>query len=247
MRISEILTEFIIPAEELRSQIYYHGTGNTKLAESILQNGLQPGNTTGKARGHLTPVSGAVYLTDNLRYAVIYALGGDMLGHQGEEGNQSLIARSGGDPFCYVFVIPGNRLQKVQPDEDSVGEAVQYAYDIVEKAAKGKPYYGDSRLYQALLADPVRARQFLYLGKRAMTPKQYRETVQGFIAYHAAGGKRVLKMMPEWMKSWLIQNGSHTAHFGLIEPTECWRFDRRLNPQLQRDASNFFDLAERIR
>jgi hypothetical protein len=66
--------------DHMRQQTFYHGTSDDANGQSILQNGIIPGNT-GHARGQLTPVAGRSYITSDLRYGVIYCIGGAMLGY----------------------------------------------------------------------------------------------------------------------------------------------------------------------
>lgn len=246
MKIAEIISEFAEPTEGVRAQTYYHGTGTTKQANQILQQGLAPGNISGKALGKLTPVSGATYLTPSLRYGIIYAIGGDMLGNKDPS---YLINKAGGDPYGYLFVIPGELLVgKIQPDEDSVGAAIHHAYDIIEKDAASSAYYSDP-LYSNMMKPENRmwVAEFLRLARYGLTTRQFKDAVFGYVASQAAGGKRFLKTMSPGMKMKLISLGAHVAYLGSIMPTQCWRIDRNRNPELAHDGSNFFQIAERIR
>jgi len=106
-------TEMAAPLEKHLAGVYYHGTSKAAQGESIFKSGIQPPDLTFKPKTHLTPVPGKVYITPELRYAVIYCLGGDMAGHNIPET---------WDKVGYLFEIPGSALHDIQPDEDSIGE-----------------------------------------------------------------------------------------------------------------------------
>jgi hypothetical protein len=245
MRYAEIF-EMAAPNAAIKSRIFYHGTSKETNAQEIIKNGLQPGNISGVARGHLTPVSGRTYLTDHIQYAQIYAIGGDIAGVELSDWVKRMIEKDG--RYGYVFAIPGADIENdVQPDEDSVGQAVHHAYDIIEKDARGARFYTDA-LYVNLRKDPSFCKQLLSYAKAStgMTQGQFRSAIDGMISGQAAGGKRMLKNMPDWMKLKLIELGAHTAHQGGIIPREAWRIDKMKIPELHKDGSNFFNIAERI-
>lgn len=243
MRYHEIIAEMAVPSEMMRSWTYYHGTSHDDRGRSILASGLRPGNTTTNARGHLTPVVGRAYLTSQLRYGIIYCIGGAMLGCS-EDSVKWLVEKAG--QFGWLFVFAGKNIANdVQPDEDSVGEAVMYAHRILNNL--DVQFYQDDPLYQGLLnADRGWLRAFAYNAAQAMTKQQFKGVVDGFIAAQAAGGKRFLKTMLDRDKTMLIQCGAHVAHEGNLQPDQAWRFDKTQSPQLAKDGSNFFDLAQRV-
>jgi hypothetical protein len=239
------IDEMITPDQAMRGRIYYHGTGTTENAKQIIKHGIVPGNQSGKSLGSLKPVNQATYLTPDLVYAIIYAIGGNMIG---QPDPSYLIKKAGGDPYGYVFSVSGDKLNQVQPDEDSVGEAVHHAYDIIEKKQTGARFYQHNPLYanMALPENLDWTREFLRLSKYGMTPRQFRGTIDGYLAAQAAGGKRFLKMLSPGVKRKLIEFGAHVAHLGVVKPDRCWRIDRRKNPKLLKDGSNFFELAKEI-
>lgn len=233
------------PGEDMRRRIYYHGTSDDEKGRSILNLGIEPGNQGEHSRGHLTPVIGRSYLTTSLRYGVIYCIGGDMLGCS-DGGVKYIIGRTGSQ--CgWLFVISGTRLlSDVQPDEDSVGEAAMYAHVIL--TGKNQEFYQDDPLFQGLLrASDYALRRFYGNARVSMTPRQWEQTLDGFVAAQASGGKRFLKRMTDEDKLFLINCGAHVAYQGNLIPDQAWRFDKTKAPHLAKDGSNFFELAERVR
>jgi hypothetical protein len=247
MRYYKIIGEMAAPSPAMHSQVYYHGTGSIAAAESIMRNGLKGTETQG--RGHLAPVKGKVYLTASLKYAIIYALGGDY-SHAMQESRSN-------DPYGFVFVIQGHDLQDVQPDEDSVGEFLSANSKPVRKpwltngkpALKpdGTPYLRTTGWQCAMPSeDRIGIRIYWYI-EQAVTPQQYKKMMDGEYSAWAAGGKRALKQMPDEMKIELINRGAHIAHHGSIRPSECWRIEKRRMNELKKDGGNFFDIAERMK
>ena len=80
-----------------------------------------------------------------------------------------------------------------------------------------------------------------------MTDKQFRDAVEGQISAQASGGKRALKRLTDHDKLALIRWGAHVAYQGTLIPDQAWRFDKLKTPELEKDGSNFFGLAEQLR
>ena len=81
----------------------------------------------------------------------------------------------------------------------------------------------------------------------AMTPLQRAKAIQAEYSAWAAGGKRALKTMPDWMKLRLIEWGAHVANTGPVIPTEAWKIDKTRSMELEPDGSNFRSIAERVK
>lgn len=122
MRLKQYLHEMAMPRDLDLKKTYYHGTDTDKAAQGILKKGISPEFLyTGKtSKGLLKPVEGRVYITTNIEYATIYAIGGNIIGSDhtmpswDKKGNET----------AYIFVIDGKQLKDIQPDEDSVGEMI---------------------------------------------------------------------------------------------------------------------------
>jgi hypothetical protein len=224
------------PSPEVKAMPLYHGTKTEEAARNILANGIQPGALT-QGRGHLAPVAGKVYLTPSIEYATIYALGGVWMTHA---MRPELLK---GSQFGYVFVVDGNALTDIQPDEDSVGEFIGKHSERKRNPITGRYIGWDFR------SDGVddQAKRMVYHNiKHSMTPRQYEASCEGFIAAQAAGGKRALKRLSNEDKANLVKWGAHIAHDGAIHPVACWKIDKMRSAEIAKDASNFFDIAERV-
>jgi hypothetical protein len=244
MRYSDIIEA--APTPEIQSKFYFHGTPDTRSADAIMKDGLQGRDRQGRV--HLAPVSGMVYLTPHIDYAIIYALGGNFQ-------SQMLEKKDFADPYGYVFVLEGRDLVDVQPDEDSVGEWLSSHSEPIlvpwkrpdnTIAMNGeKPYMRTSGyVCKAAMGSPdYRIWQFI---RDNMTDGQFEKAMDGEVSAQAAGGKRALKKMPDWMKIHLINAGAHVAHNGSIKPSQCWRILKADKMKLRKDGSNFLSVAERI-
>jgi len=219
------------PTDNIRGTVFYHGTPKAAAAKAIMKQGLKGADIQGK--GKMAPVAGRVYMTNQLRYAITYAMGGDYMGHKLSD---HFAEKHAAEPYGYLFVLDGSSLEDVQPDEDSVGE---FFYKHAERVGRDYQFKGSttSREYQI----------WSFIG-RTVTPKQRAEMLFGDYANWAQGGKRALKTMPDWMKHWLIEHGeAHVAATGNIMPKEVWRIDKRKAPKLDKDGTNFFEIAKRLK
>jgi hypothetical protein len=220
----EFLAEMAAPRDSDRAKTYYHGTSSEKAGQSILKNGIEPGDIalperqTGKKGPNLDPVKGKVYITPDLRYAQMYAIGGDMAGSDWKPKGQE---------YGYLFEIGGNDLEDIQPDEDSIGEMATLAYR------------GDK--HKAELQWLVR------LAMSKLTAGQWRKLVDGEYTMWAHTGKKLLPLMSDAQKLQLIELGAHVAHTGKLIPKAAYRIDLNRIKELKRDASNFFDVAEKVK
>lgn len=213
--------EMAAPRAADKSKLYFHGTSSEKAGQSILKNGIEPGNIVmperyKKSKGpNLTPVQGKVYITPDLAYAQMYAIGGDIAGHDmGETG------------IGYLFVINGNDLRNIDPDEDSIGQ-------LASEAANGNKYSTELRWLANL------ARQKLTVG-------QWKKLLDNDYVMYAHAGKKLLPFLSDEQKLQLIDLGAHVAHAGKLIPIKAYKIDLTRTKDLKRDASNFFDVAERV-
>ena len=242
--------------DSLRSQTYYHGTDSEKAAQEILRDGIQPRAITmpgkAKSRAQLAPVPDRVYLTEDLRYAAVYALGGDMFGVGDEAAADRFL--KGKDPYGYVFEIEGADLTgDVVPDEDSIGEwlsffvgyrkDVRIRKEIEEKERSGKPLgeweaerldrmrqrgcsYADQAINQPDVPNEVRAGFSWFLSH--LTEKQKRALEHDpDVSTLAQIGKKLQKRISPEITKWMLSNGAHVAHQGAVMPSRAWRFDKK--------------------
>ena len=95
---------------------FYHGTSSEQAAKGISQTGIKGQVIQGKKQ--MSPVAGRVYLSHDIAYSLIYAIGANMAG---SEMPEQFIGES---RYGYVFVVPGTELSDIQPDEDEIGELI---------------------------------------------------------------------------------------------------------------------------
>ena len=232
MKIKE-LTEMAVPSQNLLTKTYYHGTTSEEAAESILKNGIQPPDLSLR-KGLLKPVVGKVYCTSNLGYAQIYAIGGDMAGV--DISLRKLVNKKG-----YLFVIPGSELKDIQPDEDSIGEFLSDILNMPNIETHSISLNGKDM-------DKSIVRNLYSLAMKYLSPSTLKKVKDGEYAYWAKAGKVLVKRLSDYDKIKMIEfGGFHIAHTGPIIPSQCWKINLEYIPQLKKDGSNFFELAERIK
>lgn len=116
MKVAELF-EMAAPRPEDKTKIYYHGTEDFSVLDSIKSKGLIAPEIF-NPRKSLAPQQGKEYITPFLKYAVMYTLGGDIAGHNVPE--RWLKEK----PFGLMCVISGNELKDIVPDEDSIGKMI---------------------------------------------------------------------------------------------------------------------------
>ncbi len=119
MRLNHYFIEMAMPRNIDKAKKYFHGTSNDNAAGGILSKGIKPPDLTLKKTTQLTPVKGKVYITPDIKYALIYAIGANMVGDKLPE--RWIIP---GEEYAWIFVISGFQLKDIQPDEDSIGEMI---------------------------------------------------------------------------------------------------------------------------
>lgn len=229
MKLINILKEQIASAK-----VYYHGTSNEIMGKNILTQGIKPGRITVSNKMG-APVENRVYLTPHLQYAIIYCIGANMLG----EDISDYVKNEG--RYGYLFEISKEKLNNdAQPDEDSIGYILQYAFT--------KEYYGKGVYYGDKINFNNMDLKWLYnLGSSIFTENQIHDIVHNYDDFKLYKlGKKIVKAMSPKQKQILIDMGTHIAYLGIVKPEKCWKFDKLKNPELKRDGSNFFQLAQRI-
>lgn len=207
--------------DEYQGKLYYHGTPKEESGLGILRQGIKPGQT--KEVNALTPVKGKVYITPDLELAVTYILGGYLMGKEIPDQ----IQRNG--RYGFLFVVRGDDLRDVQPDEDSVGEMV----------SKGKVDWLNDMARESLINEfPIE--------KDDLGRDLFDMVMDGEYSAWAEAGKILVDEMTDQQKLELISLGAHIAHEGVIKPFQAWKFDKTLTPKLDEKASNFFILANRV-
>jgi len=237
--------------EEARDTVFYHGTSDESAAQAILAGGIQPREITmpdkAKSRGFLAPARGRVYLTPDVRYAAIYALGGDIFGSKGPKGFYD-----DKSPYGYIFALQGSEISgDVVPDEDSIGEMLSQHYQYLNarkslpdaEAAKPDPRYPKSHLFRLEHIQrrieygskkpinqpdvPRSVQDNLHtIVDRYLTPKQRENITADEIATQAMIGKKLQKYLSTETVKWMLDHGAHAAHLGAIFPTRAWRFKK---------------------
>ena len=124
-----------------------------------------------------------------------------------------------------------DRLKDIQPDEDSIGELV---------------YNEEIEWLDELAQDILKYEEYDDFGQDLGYSNLYDAIMGGEYDAWAAGGKVLLDEMSDDQKLYLLDYDAHVAHTGNLIPKEAWRIDRDKTPDLKKDGSNFFEIAEKI-
>ena len=228
----DCINEFAAARVTDKAKTYYHGTPMSEFAKSIFVNGIHPPDLTGRS-DNLRPREGKVYITPEIKYSLVYALGGSVAGG-GADTVKHMLDHVG--RYGYLFVIPGERVSDIEPDEDSIGEMIydgtpEWLHELASEQLEGVEYgdyEDDTDEYGGLGVD------------------LFYDVMGGEYEAWAVAGKMLLPILSDEQKLSLIDNGAHVAHSGKLIPSECWRIDRKQIPDLKEDGSNFFDVAVKV-
>jgi hypothetical protein len=253
----EILTKTSSPLHaEATNRVFYHGSSSEESGAAILTGGIQPREITmpskAKSKSQLAPSQGRVYVTEDLAYAAIYALGGNMFGN----GESTVKWVEKADPYGYIFELRGEDLTgDVVPDEDSIGEVLTHLLCYRRAFERGREIEnGSKQRYEGEMDSlkrtmgynygpinqtgraPEQVRnELLWAAERVMTDKQRQSIYDGMIGGQASVGKKVQKLISPMTIKWLIDNGAHTAHLGAVYPRKAWRFKKTDAATIQKE------------
>lgn len=209
------------------SRDYYHATSDFKAGPSILKSGLIMPRPGKQGRYYQAPRSGFVYMSPQLYYASIYALGGVWMGH-----DYTAEQWRGGGCYGYIFLIHKGDLVDVEPDEDDVGEM---ATSQIEKLKSHAPGWLKRMAYDEAMRSSAKL-------------EKYRRAVSGEMAYQSIIGKQLLKRLSRDQKQFLMNmTGVNIANRGPVGFDAAWRLDKSRAPEIAEDGSNVLEIAERIK
>lgn len=230
MRAHEFITE--------APTTYYHGTQDESAAKAILDSGtLIPGDHTGKEPNNLTPIVNRTYITSNLGYAMIYAVGGDIIGNSAAanlEGNG------------YIFKIHKANIKNRIPDEDVVGEL---ARDIVADMDDHGFQDDEIRELKSIVDDAFEYDIELSPEDEEDSPdfSAYDRFISHEYEFFAAVGKIILAKGSKRLIASFRRISQHHSGEGEMAVDAAWVFKKSDGALMQKNGSDFFDYATQIR
>ena len=203
-----------VPSQHHKEKMYYHGTTSRESYEKILTEGIIPISDETR-KGFMKPVDGKVYLTPDMPYGAIYALGGCFVGHEiSDRGIKE-------DRYGYLFEVPGSELNDIQPDEEEVGNILS-GYS---RRGACPPWLEN-------------------LAKYNLGDYTYKKVKNGDYPWVPKAGKKLVKLMNDAQKIALIDMGVHIANHGKVMPSGVYLIDKTRTKELKEDCSNILDISE---
>jgi hypothetical protein len=217
------------PTENIKNKLYYHGTDRQKYGERIIKDGvLKPDKDEGK-----------VYLTPDILYAYIFSVGSTDFGKELDREKVLKDSKNATDlekePFGYIFVVDGEDLKDIYPDEDGISYILFYLYTNM------KDEYIMKRLYR------YQKNILLKLAKIYLTEYERKKIKELDPSYLYSCGKKLLGKLTDDMKLALINAGIGVVNKSQIKIIGYYKFNKKnINKQLKEDFSNFNELVEYI-
>ncbi len=222
------------PSEDMRSMDFYHGTELKDDALSIWKTGLDPQYTDIKYSNRKPisrPVAGHVYITPK-----IDAIGGDFVGRNPPPNWMNRIG--------FVLGFDGKQLTDVQPDEDSVGLMVCWYWNRNSEFYRGF-YQHDQNFKKAISSSVVGTLAQRAEGK--LSQAVIKRAKDGETLWQIRVGKFLLRTMDDYEKNTILSLGAHVAHRGSLVPKSIWAIPVKKSIELDRDGSNFFEVAKLLK
>jgi hypothetical protein len=220
------LYEMATPTDNIMSKEYYHGVYKPSMAQYILENGIVP--PAKKRSGYFAPVRGMVYLTPDIKYALYYA--------KGLDNKQHLIR------YGFIFVVPGNELKDIYPDEDSIAKLMIDYVHLLYKEQDTKAGYITGVKPQDDVISSICERMFKLLDEAEILHLRF-----GPVKFYAGIGKKILKALTNEDIINIIEQGDAIAHKGFVKPSSVYVIDKRkLNDNKYGKNYKFSDYSELI-
>lgn len=217
-----------VTAQMADGATYYHGADGETIRKIAQDGYVFPNDDPG--RGYLSPMKGRAYFTKDLGYALMYALGADMVGMDVSGIGSARFVGEGG----LVVVEPSG--EDILPDEDWIGEIVCEGYLGGLSDPQEEEIF--KRLWQSL---PDKIKNSL---KKLQRDKLWE------VATHARVGKSVnrwLLLYGGFLLQSILSLSPHYSVSGRMDVVSAWIFDKvNDNPKLAKDGSNFFEIAQQI-
>lgn len=216
--LAKVVAKTVPVPSEFSTQVFYHGGSfDDSAIQDIFANGLKGREEQG--RSMMAPVKNSVYMAKDFKYALIYAIGGNII------GSDSPMSNSQEKPFGLVFEVSGQSLSAVHPDEDAIGELIWRAYNESDSSLGWLKNWAENYL----------------------TPNQLKKIKEGEYSYYAQGGKRLIKALPSSILEKLMGFAASFANEGRVAVSGAYVVDRRhpeiLSGNLDTDKSHMVHIS----
>lgn len=238
MRIVENITAW----DEVKNQVYFHGCPNINYAINIAKDGFIRVKPE-QERHYLASVKGQAYVTNEVYKAYEMAFNGNITDKLRFLSDRYFSQKTYNKQICiyrerlekqgrygFIFLIDGNDLNKVQPDEDDVGELIytlEYS-DYISISLKERFYWLLELVYDVAYNFLVKMPQ-LHKGKA-----------------YAMMGKRILPHLTDEQKQQILEYSEYyNVSVGHNIPIQdyCYYFDKFYDSQ---EIENRRDIPENL-
>jgi len=226
-------------ADSIGQRRWFHGT-DAKNVDAILRDGIA--GASPQRKGWFAPLPGRAYLSSDLGYSLIYALGGNMVGTDLSSFSTMFPGRGA------IVELTFNTDDDVIPDEDWLGEC------LAAVISRRRHWNNDSTDWDWLDGE------CLHYARRCQAAVSVRTSDQlgraerlDEAAVQARIGKRVIRELSRTKhgRALLLEGASIASSVsvpaGSVRIASVWTFDKmKDNAKLKRDGSNFFSVGKKV-
>lgn len=222
--------------------VYYHGGPKSMLDNILRGDRFKTSDELGSSL--YTPIPGRVYISKDIGYTIIYAMGANMAGHKWNPEHAY--------PSGSVLEVEVKDTNLLWPDEDEIGRIIAMGYGIKHHPGRyGKFYHGND------MSDKHRELMNLYEEVEIEMP----EYVFDYLNEHyfevdlydvwVMIGKQMINVLKE-ENPYLLHKFTMAVDHVSTPPTNLiitkgWVIDnKRFMHLLDESGSNFFDYAEPV-
>jgi len=240
------------------SNFLFHGTSE-KSGESILQGGFI--NPSKGGSGMMSPRPDMVYLSSTLDYSMHYTLGGN---YKSIIDGMKWLKGSGDNGYLFMVDFKDIENKEMLPDEDGLG--VLMALALGYKSFEVKEHFPKFKGLDSSVEDELNNIYENYINHDGYDNSyEYEDEDTAEMIYedgsilsdalemgeydaYAYVGKEIGEHLSKNSINIIVNDyGSHVSVKGKVPITRAYKFDKNLSSKLNKDLSNFFELAERVK
>lgn len=236
----KVMNEMAKPGNFMVNRTYYHGTPSLEYAIEIFKNGFKPGDM--ERRSVTVPMQNTVYFTDNVGFAMVYALAPVAYDY----------GQSDASKYGIVFEIPGSELVDVYPDEYNMHHILYGLFSIYVN----KVPVSDMKIASTNREFPAKQMKWLYeLSRKTIGDGGIRFLLDNYGTDSSEDEQTMLDLSKELIRFMSDQQrlqvmelfNTDIAHRKYrIRPSIGWLVRKADAKKYRKDGGNFFDIARKV-